>query len=64
YDPEKAKALLAEAGYEDGFEMEMVFAAMPRPTAEAVAADLANVGVTLELNEQQYSSGIGKWRAK
>jgi len=64
YDPEKAKALLAEAGYEDGFAMEMVFAAMPRPTAEAVAADLANVGVTLDLNEQQYSSGIGKWRAK
>ena len=64
YDPEKARALLAEAGYEDGFEMEMVFAAMPRPTAEAVAADLANVGVTLILNEQQYSSGIGKWRAK
>ncbi len=64
YDPEKARALLAEAGYEDGFEMEMVFAAMPRPTAEAVAADLAKVGVTLILNEQQYSSGIGKWRAK
>jgi len=64
FDPEKAKALLAEAGYADGFEMEMVFAAMPRPTAEAVAADLANVGVKLELNEQQYSSGIGKWRAR
>jgi peptide/nickel transport system substrate-binding protein len=64
YDPVKAKALLAEAGFADGFEMEMVFAAMPRPTAEAVAADLANVGVTLMLNEQQYSSGIGKWRAK
>ena len=63
YDPEKAEALLAEAGYADGFEMEMVFAAMPRPTAEAVAADLAKVGVTLELNEQQYASGIGQWRA-
>ena len=56
YDPEKAKALLAEAGYEDGFKMEMVFAAMPRPTAEAVAADLANVGVTLELNEPSRRS--------
>ncbi len=64
YDPEKARALLTEAGYEDGFEMEMAFAAMPRPTAEAIAADLAKVGVTLILNEQQYSSGIGKWRAK
>ncbi|MGH1445533.1 MAG: ABC transporter substrate-binding protein [Cognatishimia sp.] len=64
YSPEKARALLAEAGYADGFELEMVFAAMPRPTAEAVAADLAKVGVTLVLNEQQYSAGIGKWRAK
>lgn len=64
YDPEKARALLAEAGYGDGMELEMVFAAMPRPTAEAVAADLANVGVTLVLNEQQYSAGIGKWRAR
>ncbi len=42
----------------------MVFAAMPRPVAEAVAADLAKVGITLILNEQQYSAGIGKWRAK
>ncbi|MBW4961064.1 ABC transporter substrate-binding protein [Sulfitobacter sp. CW3] len=64
YDPEKARALLAEAGYADGFELEMVFAAMPRPTAEAIAADLAKVGVTLVLNEQQYAAGIGKWRAK
>ncbi|NVK35792.1 MAG: ABC transporter substrate-binding protein [Rhodobacteraceae bacterium] len=64
YNPEKARELLAEAGYEDGFELEMVFAAMPRSTAEAIAADLANVGVSLILNEQQYSAGIGQWRAK
>ncbi len=64
YDPEKAKTLLAEAGYGDGFEMDMVFAAMPRPTAEAIAADLAKVGVTLNLNEQQYAAGVGQWRKK
>lgn len=63
YDPEKARALLAEAGYADGFDLEMAFAAMPRPTAEAIAADLANVGITLELNEQQYAAGVGQWRA-
>lgn len=63
YDPEKAKAMLAEAGYGDGFSLEMVFAAMPRPVAEAVAADLAQVGVTLELNELQYSAGVTQWRA-
>lgn len=64
YNPEKAKELLTEAGYADGFEMEMVFAAMPRPISEAVAGDLAKVGITAVLNEQQYSAGIGKWRAK
>lgn len=64
YDPEKARALLAEAGFADGLEIEMVFAAMPRPVAEAVAADLAKVGVTLVLNEQQYAAGIGQWRGK
>ncbi|MAU46385.1 MAG: ABC transporter substrate-binding protein [Yangia sp.] len=64
YDPEKARQMLADAGYADGFEMEMVFAAMPRPVAEAVAADLAKVGVTLILNEQQYAAGVGQWRAK
>lgn len=64
HDPDKARALLAEAGYADGFELEMVFAAMPRPTAEAIASDLAKVGVTAVLNEQQYAAGIGKWRAK
>lgn len=63
YDPDKARAMLAEAGYGDGFDLDMVFAAMPRPVAEAIAADLANVGVTLELNEQQYAAGVGKWRA-
>jgi peptide/nickel transport system substrate-binding protein len=62
YDPEKAKALLAEAGYGDGFTLSMVFAAMPRPVAEAIAADLAKVGITLQLDELQYAAGVGKWR--
>lgn len=62
YDPEKAKALLAEAGLADGFTLPMVFAAMPRPVAEAVAADLAKVGITLQLDELQYAAGVGKWR--
>ncbi|WP_138466943.1 ABC transporter substrate-binding protein [Poseidonocella sp. HB161398] len=62
YDPEAARALLAEAGYADGFELPMVFAAMPRPVAEAVAADLAKVGITAQLDELQYAAGVGKWR--
>lgn len=64
YDPEKAQALLAEAGYGEGFEIELIFAAMPRATAEAIAADLSKVGISVLLNEQQYAAGIGKWRTK
>ncbi|GAB5378305.1 MAG: ABC transporter substrate-binding protein [Acuticoccus sp.] len=64
YDPELAKKMLEDAGYGDGFEMEMVFSAMPRPVAEAVAADLGKVGVDVVLNEQQYAAGVGQWRAK
>lgn len=62
YDPEKAKALLAEAGFAEGLSLPMVFASMPRPVAEAVAADLAKVGVTLQLDELQYAAAVGKWR--
>jgi peptide/nickel transport system substrate-binding protein len=62
YDPEKAKKLLAEAGLASGLDIEMVFAAMPRPVAEAIAADLAKVGVRLTVNEQQYAAGAQKWR--
>lgn len=40
------------------------FCRQPRPMAETVAADLTNVGVTLQLDDQQYASGTGKWRAK
>jgi peptide/nickel transport system substrate-binding protein len=63
YNPEKAKKMLADAGYPNGFEVDMVFGAMPRPVAEAVAADLAKVGVKVTLNEQQFAPAVEKWRA-
>ncbi|MFT3689594.1 ABC transporter substrate-binding protein [Paenirhodobacter sp.] len=64
YDPEKARALLAEAGYKDGLSLPMTFAAMPRPVAEAIAADLAKVGITVQLDELQYAAGVTRWRDK
>lgn len=62
YDPARAKQLLAEAGYPNGFKIEFVISSMPRVQAEAIAADLAKVGIQLTLNEQQYAPATTMWR--
>jgi len=51
YDPDKAKELLAEAGYADGFDAKVVFASNPLEVdIMALVKDyLADVGINLEL---------------
>ena len=53
YDPERAKALLTEAGYGNGFSLVAEVQVGSAPTDEAVyvqvAQDLARVGVNMEL---------------
>jgi peptide/nickel transport system substrate-binding protein len=53
YDPQKAKSLLAAAGYPDGFTMKVIaqgwMGNLGTPFAQAVAKYLSQVGVTLDI---------------
>jgi peptide/nickel transport system substrate-binding protein len=53
YDPERARELLAEAGYPDGFEIDMLVTALDVYTraGEAVQAMLADVGITATIQQ-------------
>ncbi len=62
YNPEKAKKLLAEAGYPDGFETTL-FGYRNRPFAEAMIGDLAAVGIKAKLMILKYAALREKARA-
>ena len=60
YDPEKSKALLAEAGLADGFETTLH---LPPPSyarrgGEIIAAQLAEVGITAEIINVEWAQWL------
>jgi peptide/nickel transport system substrate-binding protein len=49
YDPEKAKQLLAKAGYPNGFSTSIIASQFSKYWLEAVASNLADVGIKSEI---------------
>lgn len=74
YSPEKAKQLLKEAGFENGFEFNVItIDTIRKNTLELIKLDLANVGITLNydlitmqeaaamMNEGKHQSILVGW---
>ena len=56
-DYEKAKALLKEAGYEDGFDLEITVSSADQPhvdTAQVIAEELKNIGVNVKIKPVEW----------
>lgn len=53
YDPEKAKSLLAEAGFENGLDLTLIFSGNEnrKMAAEIIANQLKNVGINVTINQ-------------
>ncbi|SPF81492.1 ABC transporter substrate-binding protein [Pseudoprimorskyibacter insulae] len=55
HDPEKARALLAEAGFAEGFETE-IWSYRDKPMSEAIVSDLKAVGIKVNLRQVKLDS--------
>lgn len=63
YDPDKAKALLAEAGYADGLELNVVCLALMKDVATIIQESLRQVGVTLNVEVCESQTMIERSRS-
>jgi peptide/nickel transport system substrate-binding protein len=69
YDPDRARELLAEAGYADGFSTSVSFPTsgsgnmVPIPMNEAIQRDLAEVGIDVELEPIEWGAMLGDFFA-
>lgn len=68
YDPERARQLLREAGYPNGFRirMEAPEGRYPkdREVAQAIAGQLAQVGIDVDLSIREWGGFIGQFRTE
>ena len=66
-DQDRARDLLAEAGFPDGFSAKLMAATGEPPTASAVAqliqSQLSEVGIDLEIEMQEMNVYIDRWLA-
>jgi peptide/nickel transport system substrate-binding protein len=69
YDPEKAKQLLTEAGYPDGFETTFWVTASgsgmqsPKTMGEAIQANLADVGIKTSIEVAEWGAYLNLYNA-
>ena len=63
YDPEGAKALLAEAGYPDGFEINFDTAqyGLGDVVTQWLARDLGKIGIKVNMKRYEWISYLGVW---
>jgi len=65
YDPAKAKALLAEAGFANGFDIELLSNVAVTSWTAAMQNYLQAVGIRAKINQMQVAPGIQKaWRGE
>lgn len=65
YDPEKAKQLLAEAGYPDGFSTALWHrdSTIETNVAETIATYLADVGIMVSVNTEDWTAYLADYLA-
>lgn len=64
YNPEKAKQLLTEAGYPNGFKTEVLLQPEYTDMLSIVKANWAKIGVDLKLDEREYSVWLSIQQAR
>ncbi|MFO1086715.1 MAG: ABC transporter substrate-binding protein [Reyranellaceae bacterium] len=65
YDPAKAKALLAEGGFPNGFDIEFVTYVQPTTWSAAIQNYLQAVGIRAKITQLQVAAAIQKaWRGE